>query len=541
MNQRRYLIRGALLLTLAGLLTRIAGFFYKIFLSRTIGAKEIGLFQLTLPVFAFCMAASCGGIQTAISRCTAEYYAKKDRRMASRILVCGIILSGGLSLLCAAGLFLGAPFIAARFLLEPACAPLLRILAISLPFAVLHNCVNGYFLGRKNVPASAAAQLTEQMLRITAVFFFYVSLTTDGRKPGAAIMALGQLAGEFAATVFCALYLWFSKSDRGEPSTLSACARAAAALPLKFSAALCAQKDSGSPGTPGQKPRQPHPGTSALVRSLLIVSVPLGLNRILMCVLQGIETSLLPQQLRLSGLSAHDALSVCGTLTGMALPLILFPTAVTAALGTLLLPAVSEAQALGKEHQISSTVNASFFGSIVLGLFCLAAFALFGEDAGTVLFGSTLAGSLIRRMALVCPFLYLNTTLAGILHGLGKSTAILLWNVCSSLLRLAAVVLFVPGAGIDAYVLALMLGQILTSVLTLAMLRRLGALTVSIPDSVRKPGLIALASGCAVCILRLVFPALTECSALPLAAQAMLYTALFALGCALLLVPHRAE
>ena len=60
-----YLIKGTFWLTAAGLITRTAGFFYKIFLSRIIGAEEIGLFQLCMPLYTFCLAAASGGIQTA--------------------------------------------------------------------------------------------------------------------------------------------------------------------------------------------------------------------------------------------------------------------------------------------------------------------------------------------------------------------------------------------------------------------------------------------------------------------------------------------
>ena len=45
-------ITGTLLLTLAGVLTRIIGFFYRIFLSRTIGAEGLGIYQLISPVMA---------------------------------------------------------------------------------------------------------------------------------------------------------------------------------------------------------------------------------------------------------------------------------------------------------------------------------------------------------------------------------------------------------------------------------------------------------------------------------------------------------
>ena len=43
------LLTGTLFLTLAGILTRIIGFFYRIFLSRTIGAEGLGIYQLIAP------------------------------------------------------------------------------------------------------------------------------------------------------------------------------------------------------------------------------------------------------------------------------------------------------------------------------------------------------------------------------------------------------------------------------------------------------------------------------------------------------------
>lgn len=62
------LLTGTLFLTLAGILTRIIGFFYRIFLSRTIGAEGLGIYQLIAPVTAICFAFTAAGIQTSISK-----------------------------------------------------------------------------------------------------------------------------------------------------------------------------------------------------------------------------------------------------------------------------------------------------------------------------------------------------------------------------------------------------------------------------------------------------------------------------------------
>ncbi|MCI7263531.1 MAG: oligosaccharide flippase family protein, partial [Clostridiaceae bacterium] len=68
---KRPLLAGTLLLTLAGLLSRILGFFYRIFLSRTIGAEGLGIYQMIFPIHGIAFALCAGPIQTSISRLTA--------------------------------------------------------------------------------------------------------------------------------------------------------------------------------------------------------------------------------------------------------------------------------------------------------------------------------------------------------------------------------------------------------------------------------------------------------------------------------------
>lgn len=507
MNQRHYLLKGTFLLTGTGFLTRIAGFFYKIFLSRTIGAKEIGLFQLTMPVYAFGMAVCIGGIQTAISRFTAEYHARNNRTSVRRILACSLILSVSLAILCAAVLFTFASQIAEKFLLEPSCAPLLQIIAFSLPFCAVHSCISGYFIGCKNVTVPAFSQMVEQMIRIASAFLFYSLFQKNGRAMDAAVMALGQIAGEIASALYCIYCLVYSK----QPVLHSAKKRLAGIQMLTE------------------------------YRRLLSVSAPLGLNRMLMCVLQGIEAALLPQQLQRFGLQSHDALSVYGILTGMTLPLILFPTAVTGAIGTLLLPAVSEARALNEDKKINATVNASFQASIVLGAFFLTGFLLFGRDAGTFLFHNSLSGEYLQKLALICPFLYLNTTLASILHGLGKTTAVFVLNISGFAIRLAAVVFSVPGSGIDGYLAGTIMSQVFVASCTLVMLWHSGNLTVSVLDTFLKSGLLCLVSGIGTFLFYIRMPASFAASFAGLLLGCLLFAALFLIPAWLLMIRKKSS
>ena len=473
MNQKQFLIRGTFLLTIAGIGSRFLGFFYRVFLSRTIGAEGIGIFQLILPVSMFCTAVAAGGIQTAISRYCAEYYVKKQSGNAERILACGLVLSVSLAVLTAFVIYGYSDLIAIRFLAEKRCAPLLRITAFSLPFAVIHACFCGFFIGIKQVRIPAAAQMAEQLTRIGSVFLLYYILQKGGHSMSFTAMAFGQVAGEISSALLCTL--WYLGSRATE-----------------------------------------HSGNDAMLgfpeacRKILTVSAPLGLNRMFICVLQGIEAALLPQQLILYGLTSSEALALYGTMSGMVLPLLLFPTAVTGALGTLLLPAVSEARITDNGKQLSKTIEGSFCLSFILGIFFFSIFALFGSEIGWLLFGSTAAGQILTELAWLCPFLYLNTTLVHILHGLGKTFAVSLQNTLGFLGRLAAVFFLVPVYGIKGYSGGLFGSQIFIFAASLYTLHHNKPLHLPVMEVFLKPLASCMFGICCYCLSGSVLPYLRQ-------------------------------
>ena len=93
LSVKRTLFTGTLLLTAAGILSRFIGFFYKIFLSRTIGAEGLGIYQLIFPVMALCFSLTSAGIQTSVSRFVSSEIGKQNPAGARFYLLIGLILS----------------------------------------------------------------------------------------------------------------------------------------------------------------------------------------------------------------------------------------------------------------------------------------------------------------------------------------------------------------------------------------------------------------------------------------------------------------
>ena len=204
------ILSGALVLTAAGFLSRIVGFFYRIFLSQRIGAEGMGVYQLIFPVFGICFSLCCGPVQTAVSRYVAAQNALDIRPVKTRagayapesVLKAGLLLSFSLACACAALLYAGSEFIADRLLLEARCGRLLRLMSLTVPICSVHCCISGYYYGLQRASVPAFAQLAEQAARVLSVFLVCSVLAAEGRKPTAAVAVWGMVCGEAASLLF---------------------------------------------------------------------------------------------------------------------------------------------------------------------------------------------------------------------------------------------------------------------------------------------------------------------------------------------------
>ena len=202
-----------------------------------------------------------------------------------------------------------------------------------------------------------------------------------------------------------------------------------------------------------------------LIKDLFTLSFPISLNRILLTLLGSIEAVLIPQMLIRCGMTSSEALKIYGIFTGMALPLLLFPSTLTTSAAVMLMPSVARMDALGDQKQIRHVTDQTFFLCMFLGFLCGSGFFLFGPFLGTLLFHSKTAGTYIRYLSFICPFLYTNTMLASILQGLGRPGRCLIHSAAGILIRIFSVVFMIPAIGIRGYFYGIFLGELLLSLL----------------------------------------------------------------------------
>lgn len=254
-RKKHSLIKGTLILTSAGLVSRVLGFFFRIFLSHTFGEEQVGLYQLIFPFYALCLSLSTSGLETAISRSVSRFHSLGRTQDGKLIFQTGLILSVLISLICTFLVQKNSVFLSNRFLGDPRCATLLYLIVLALPAASVHSCICGYHYGLQRTSVPAISQLLEQFVRISSVFVLYFIFIHSGVHPEIPLAVSGIIFGELAAAGYSLFSLKKKGFDADSPYILS---------------------------------------ISKSCSELLRLSVPLTVNRTAITFLQGIEAASIP-------------------------------------------------------------------------------------------------------------------------------------------------------------------------------------------------------------------------------------------------------
>lgn len=430
------LIRGTILLTLAGLLSRLMGFFLRIYLSRNFSEEEIGVYQLIAPVLAISFVLTGAGLQTGISRFVAKYFSSGQRNRAFHLLLSAFAIGLTVSAATTYVLYTHSEWIAVSFLLESRTAPLVRILALSVPFSCIHACTNGFCYGIQKSGFPALSQLLEQIFRFATIALVVTALYCRGLIPTISVAVLGILIGE-AIAALCSLAYLFLFLHKENITKL--------------------------------------PSLKELFREIALLlqySWPLTLGRLIVNLLLSFEAAQIPNALVTFGFPKSEALASYGILTGMSLPLIMFPGAITGSLSVMLLPHISKAEETQNNASIQKAVSNSFFYCFLLGGLCTLAFFFLGKPVSFLLFHNETAGTYVANLSFLCPFLYFTSTAASILNGLGKTKYTFFCQIVSLFLKLLFVFFLIPKYGLSAYFMGLLCSHILLTGLYLLALRK---------------------------------------------------------------------
>lgn len=455
--------KGTMVLILAGLIVKVLGFINRIMLARLIGAEGLGLYQMAVPTFILIVSLATFGLNVSISKMVAEADARGDREKIRSILQIALLIVTVLSLFFTTVMVLGSRIIASTFLTDSRAFYSLIAISPIVPIVAISSVFRGYFQGKQNMTPTATSQIIEQIIRMFTVIFFAMWLLPKGIEYASAGAMGGVVVGELGGMLSL---LWQFRQQK-MPRLLKK-----------------------------QKLMDVYQKNKETFQGLLQISLPVTMSRIVGSLTFFIEPIVVAQSLAIAGIAASAATKFYGQLSGMAIPLLAFPTFFTYSLSVSLVPAVAEAEASKNFNLVHRRIYQSLRIALVIGAPCTALLFVFAHPLAQLVYHDDQVGRFLRMMAPYSILLYFQGPLQAALQGLGYASVAMRNTIIGALLKTGAIIFLAsrPEIGFDGAVLSVNISIVSVTLLHFFSITKLTGFTLKMADFLKVAFSVALSS-----------------------------------------------
>ncbi|MFC5700471.1 stage V sporulation protein B [Cohnella faecalis] len=469
--RKQSFIQGAMILLAAGVLNRLLGFVPRIALPRMIGAEGVGLVQLVYPFTIVLLTIIAGGLPLAVAKLVAEANSRNDKDAIRPIVRTAMSLAIGLSLTAAAICIALADWISSRVMTDPRVHAAFLTMIPVLPLVGISSIWRGYFQGKQNMIPTALSQTVETIFRIVMTLIGAAALIPYGLEAAAAGAVVGMVTGELAGL----FVLWIQIVRDRKPEKTNADPEAKTAAPRR---------------------------ANSYTRQLLRIAVPVTGSKLIGSLSYLLESILTARSLAAAGLTAAAATAQYGALQGMVIPLLLLPGALTYSLAVSLVPSLSEAAAREDWPTIHKRLHQSMRLAIVTGAPFVVLLGMLADPICTLLYGDDSMASMLRWLAPIAIFLYMQAPLQAALQALNRPGTALFNTFAGAAVKLALIVQLAtdPKLGILGAVIAIAANMALVTVLHWFSIARLTGFRMQPFDFLKVTGAMTIMSAVALWI-----------------------------------------
>lgn len=379
--KKQSLIKGSIILGVAGILTRFLGLFFRWPLIMLIGDEGIGYYQMSYPLYMF-FVAMASGIPVAISKMISEKNAVNDIDGSFEIMKESAILMAVIGAITTCSLFFFAKPIISFLKWDPKAY--YSLIGISFAPIVISfmTIFRGFFQGLQNMTPSAISQIIEQVGRV----IFGVGLAIILLPRGIEYSAGGAAFGATAGAVFGSAYL-YSKYKIIKKSY-------------------------------GLKRIKSNP---EVLSSILRIAIPISLGATVGTIMNLIDSILVPQKLLQAGFTNIQSTVLYAQLTGKASVIVNIPLTLSMAICTSLIPIIAENFILRRHKELKNKIYMSMKMSAVIAMPCMFGLFFLAEPIMKFIFPGRFEGiDILKYLSLSIPFIIITQTTTSILQGTGN-------------------------------------------------------------------------------------------------------------------------
>lgn len=406
------LFRGAFILTIAALITKILSAIYRVPFQNIVGDVGFYIYQQVYPFYGIIIVLSTYGFPVIISKLYAEQAALEKEQDIHNLFAISVLVLSLIGIIGFSALYWGADWLAAR-MGDPQLAVLLKVVAVVFLMFPILSLFRGYFQGKGNMVPTAVSQVGEQLIRVVTILLAAYLLVKGGNSlymVGGGAM-FGAITGGMVAILILITYFYINER-RSLPSSIA----------LDF-------KKSGK-----------------LAKTIIIQGFAICISSLVLIFIQLADSFNLYSLLLASGLEGEEAKALKGVYD-RGQPLVQLGIVVATSMSLSLVPLISKEKLRNQPAFLHGKIRLALKIGILVGAAATVGLWNIIKPANIMLFENSSGSGVLAILSLMILLSSLIITITGILQGLGfiffPAAAILVGFA----LKLGLNILLVPSYG----------------------------------------------------------------------------------------------
>lgn len=418
------IFKAVAIVTIFSVITRLLGFFFRIFLSRKLGAEYLGLYQMATSILGVFMTLISSGLPLTTAKFVSKYKTNNDLTKKNKVVTSALVIGLCIALFCSLMIIVLKRFWSI-VLTDNRAVEIMIILIPSIIFSTVYAIFHGALWGESDYFNCGLTELLEQIIRFVLTIMLLQNITNlfVATKNVAISFNLTCLVSAIIVMIF---YLKKGKLNFSRGEYLGIFKSAAPITGIRLSNSL----------------------------------------------VQPLTTFIIPTMLMISGFTRTEAISSFGVVMGMTFPMLFVPMSVVGSISMVLIPSISALMTKKDFSSIEKNISSSINVSIFLSMMFVPLYLSVGNLIGIVLYDNIMSGVMLQ-IASICVLPITMSNLTGsILNSLNLETKSFANYLIGSAVLLISLVILTPLIGINSIIISYFISMSLISILNLRKIKK---------------------------------------------------------------------
>lgn len=357
-EQKKSLFVQGSILAMAGIITKMIGFIYRIPMANILGDQGNGIYSVAFGIYNIALTLSSYSLPQAVSKLVSEKIAQKQTDNKIRIFTRTLFFALFAGAAACALLWFGSGFFEDLYAREGLARPL-RVLAPTAFIVAVLGVFRGMFQGHGDMRPTAASQIFEQIINAVVSIVAAYGLTriysgsAEVHSWAAAGGTLGTLSGAAAALlffVFLTVTRWNQLSEGRLEDT------------------------------------HPKDSNGVIYKAVILTVIPIILSQTIYQIGNTIDDLVFSNIMKENGISDAVTASLQGVFNTQYIQLVNLPVAVATAMAASTLPSIAAAYIIGEYDKANSRINTVVKFNMAIAIPSAVGLAVLGRPIVTILF-----------------------------------------------------------------------------------------------------------------------------------------------------------